>query len=124
MSPQKKYDIIRIPSKDWNNIAETVSLDGSYSEEIKNEIWTALEHIEFLLEIWIVLQMANGAVVKADILRDKESAEIYAERQRARLPKSTQVVSIKAGYRRVSRLDRKKRHLMQENAVLKKKASR
>jgi hypothetical protein len=26
---------------------ETVNLDGSYSEEIKNEVWTAIEIWEF-----------------------------------------------------------------------------
>ena len=60
MTRRKSYDIIRIPSNDWNNIAETVSLDGSYSEEIKNEIWSALENVRSLSDPWVVLQIKDG----------------------------------------------------------------
>lgn len=49
MTHRKSYDIIRIPSNDWDNLAETVSLDESYSEEIKSEIWSALENVKFFV---------------------------------------------------------------------------
>ena len=40
------YSVTRFPSDDWNNIMETVTLDGSYSEDIKNDVRTAVENME------------------------------------------------------------------------------
>jgi hypothetical protein len=46
MSRKVDYSVTRVPSNNWNNIMETVSLDGSYSDEIKDEVWTAIENME------------------------------------------------------------------------------
>jgi hypothetical protein len=40
MPKKTDYTVIRVPDNDWNNIMETVTLDGSYSDEIKDEVWT------------------------------------------------------------------------------------
>jgi len=99
MKPQKSYDIIRIPSDDWNNLAETLSLDGSYSEQIKNEVWSALEHIRFLSDPWVVVQITEGTPVKANLLADKEMAQKFAAKIKKKLPPDAHVLCIKAKYR-------------------------
>lgn len=102
MTSRKNYDIIRIPSDDWDNIAETVSLDGSYSEEIKNEIWSALENIRFLPDPWVVVQITVGTPPKAYLLADKEEAQKFAEKIKKKVPHNTSVLSIRARYRQSS----------------------
>ena len=94
MSPRKSYDIIRILSDDWDNIAETVSLAGSYSEEIQNEIWSALENIRFLSDPWVVVQITAGASPKAYLLTNKEEAQKFAEKIKKKVPPNTAVLSI------------------------------
>ncbi|GEM_PF-5209161 len=39
MPKKTDFTVTRIPSDDWNNLMETVALDGTYSEEIKNDVW-------------------------------------------------------------------------------------
>ena len=102
MSPRKSYDLIRIPSDDWDNIAETLSLDGSNSEEIKNEIWSALENVRFLPDPWVVVQITAGTSPKAHLLRDKEAAQKFAEKIRKRVSSNTLVLSIRARYKQLS----------------------
>jgi hypothetical protein len=46
MSKRINYSVTRVPSNDWNSIMETVSLDSSYSDEIKEEVWSAIENME------------------------------------------------------------------------------
>ena len=102
MTRRKSYDIIRIPSNDWDNITETVSLDGSYSEEIKNEIWSALENVRSLSDPWVVVQIKDGVSAKANLLANKEAAQKFAKRIKGNLPSNVQVLCVRARYRQSS----------------------
>lgn len=102
MTHRKSYDIIRIPSNDWDNLAETVSLDESYSEEIKSEIWSALENVNFLSDPWVVVQITDGLFAKANLLANKEAAQKFAKRIKKNLPSNVQVLCVRARYRQSS----------------------
>jgi len=99
MTSRKSYDIIRIPSNDWNVIAETVSLDENYSEEIDNEVWNALENVRFLPDPWVLVQITDGISTKADLLADRKTAEKYTKKIKGNLSSTTQIYCIRARYR-------------------------
>mgnify|MGYP003407043154 CR=1 FL=1 len=60
MPKKTDYCVTRVPSHDWDNLMETVTLDGTYSEEIKSDVWSALENMEDFSEPWIVIKIKNG----------------------------------------------------------------
>lgn len=74
---KKKYDIIRIPSDDWETIMETVTLDGSYSEEIKKDIWKAIENVEFITDAWVVVTIDESKNTRAFIFSSEKTATAY-----------------------------------------------
>lgn len=98
MSPKIEYSVTRVPWNDWNNIMETVSLDGSYSEEIKNEVWTAIENMEDFSKPWVVVEINNNRPI-AKIFRDEETARKYIKRIKKRLPKKSQILCLRAEYK-------------------------
>jgi len=81
MRKKTEYSVTRVPDDDWNNLMETVTLDGSYSKEIKNEVWTALEHMKDYSEPWVVVTINNGKET-AKIFNKEELARKYVERKR------------------------------------------
>lgn len=91
------YSVTRVPSDDWNNIMETVTLDGSYSEQIKNEIWTALENMEDFSNPWVAIKIQNGKAT-AKIFGDKDLAHKYIENLKKKSNKNEQYFCIKATY--------------------------
>jgi hypothetical protein len=74
MSKNTDYTFVRVPDNDWNNVMETVSLDGSYSDEIKEEVWTAIENMEDFSYPWVVVKIANGKAT-AKIFNNKDTAQ-------------------------------------------------
>lgn len=60
MAKMNDYSVTRVPTDDWNNIMETVTLDGSYSEEIKDEVWTAVENMEDFSNPWVFIKIKDG----------------------------------------------------------------
>ena len=50
----------RVASNDWDNLMETVTLYRSYSEEIKNEVWIAIENMEDFSNPWVVVKIRDG----------------------------------------------------------------
>lgn len=97
MSPKIEYSVTRVPWNDWNNIMETVSLDGSYSEEIKNEVWTAIENMEDFSDPWVVVAIHDGPMI-AKIFNKEETARKYIKRIKKRLPKNSQILCLRAEY--------------------------
>lgn len=97
MSKKIEDSVTRVPSNDWNNIMETVSLDGSYSEEIKNEVWTAIENMEDFSNPWVVVEIRDGKA-SARIFGDKDTAQRYMENSKRRSKASDQYFSLKARY--------------------------
>jgi hypothetical protein len=91
------YSVTRVPSNDWNNIMETVSLDGSYSEEIKNEVRTAIENMEDFSSPWVVMKIRDGKA-SARIFGEKDTAHRYIENSKRRSKASDQYFCIKATY--------------------------
>jgi hypothetical protein len=91
------YSVTRVPSNDWNNIMETVSLDGSYSEEIKNEVWTAIENMEDFSNPWVVVKILNGKT-SAKIFGDKDAAQKHIEKSKKRSQGKEQYFLVKASY--------------------------
>ena len=85
MASKKSYTVTRVPSNDWDNLMETVSLDSSYSEEIKGEVWSALENMEDFSEPWVVVKIKNGNAI-AKIFRDEQSARKQVEKSKGKLP--------------------------------------
>jgi hypothetical protein len=102
MTSRKSYSIFRIPDDDWNNITETVTLDGSYSEEIKNEIWNALENITTLSDPWVVIQVTEGGSARANLFADKKAAQKYAKRVKKNLPKNKLLLCVRAPFKQSS----------------------
>ena len=74
MVDKVNFSVTLVPSNDWDNIMETVTLDGAYSEEIKNEVWSAIEKMEDFSKPWIIIR----------IKEEKASAEIFPNEQIAR----------------------------------------
>ena len=98
MSPKIEYSVTRVPWNDWDNIMETVSLDGSYSEEIENEVWTAIENMEDFSNPWVVVAIHEGPII-AKIFNKEEAARKYVKSIKKRLPKTSQVLCLKAEYK-------------------------
>ena len=57
---------------------ETVSLDGSYSDEIREEIWTAIENMEDFSYPLLVVKIANGKAT-AKMFNNKHTAQNYID---------------------------------------------
>lgn len=91
------YSVTRVPSNDWNNIMETVSLDGSYLDEIKEEVWTAIENMEDFSNPWVVMKILNGKT-DAKIFGDKDAAQKYIEKSKKRSEENEQYLLVKASY--------------------------
>lgn len=96
MAKKNDYSVTRIPTDDWDNIMETVTLDGSYSEEIKNEVWTAVENMEDFSNPWVVIKVENGKA-SAKIYGREESARKYVEKMKKKA-QSEQVFCVKGQY--------------------------
>lgn len=96
MGARITYSVTRVPDDDWNNLMETVTLDGSYSEEIKREVWTALEHMKDYSSPWVVVTMKDGKET-AKICNTEESARKYVKRTR-RKSQNLRFLCIKATY--------------------------
>lgn len=79
MAGKKYYSVTRVPSDDWDNIMETVTLDGSYSEEIKDEVWTAIENMEDFSLPWVVVKVENGKA-SVRIFSNEEAARKYTKK--------------------------------------------
>ncbi len=97
MARKVDYSVTRVPSHDWNNIMETVTLDGSYSEEIKNEVWTAVEHMEDFSTPWVVVNIRDGKA-SARVFGDKNVAQRYVENLKKKSKRGEQYFCIKATY--------------------------
>lgn len=97
MEKNTDYTVVRVPDNDWNNIMETVTLDGSYSEEIKNEVWTAIENMESFSYPWVVVKIINDGM-SAKIFSSKDAAEIYITNSKKRSKANAQYFCIKATY--------------------------
>jgi len=95
---KSKYSVARAPSNDWDNIMETVTLDGSYSEQIKNEIWTAVENIQFYSYPWVVVKISKGKS-SAKIFSNKETAQKYFSKEQKKLNPNEQVFCVQGQYR-------------------------
>jgi len=96
MGARIAYSVTRVPDDDWNNLMETVTLDGSYSEEIKNEVWTALEHMKDFSEPWVVVTIKDGKET-AKIFNKEKPARKYVERVK-RKSQSHQLFCVRAQY--------------------------
>ncbi len=92
------YSVTRCPSNDWNNIMETVTLDGTYSEQIRNEVWTALEHMQDYSNPWIVIEIKDGKI-NAAIYPNEEAAKRKVAKIKKRLP-NTKLFYAEGKYRR------------------------
>jgi len=97
---KKKYDLVSITSNGWDSIMETVTLDKSYSQEIRDEIWGAIETVEFLPFPWITLEIKDGKPKKALLFQDEKAALKYAEKAQKKLSEKTQIFCIKTKYQR------------------------
>jgi hypothetical protein len=91
------YSVTRVPSNDWDNLMETVTLDGSYSEEIKNEVWTAIENMEDFSNPWVIVKIRDETA-SAKIFNNKDVAIKYLEHLRKRAKGNEQYFCIKATY--------------------------
>ena len=96
MAKKNDYSVTRVPTDDWNNIMETVTLDGSYSEEIKDEVWTAVENMEDFSNPWVVIKIKDGKA-SAKIFGMEEYARNYVEKIK-RKAQSEQVFCVKGLY--------------------------
>jgi hypothetical protein len=76
---------------------ETVTLDESYSEEIKDEVWIAIENMESFSFPWVVVKIADGKA-SAKIFNNKDSAEKFIERAKKKSSANEQYFCIKATY--------------------------
>ena len=91
------YSVTRVPTKDWDNIMETVTLDGSYSQEIKDEIWTAIGNIEDFSYPWVVVIIKEG-MSTARIYSNEETARKQFERLK-RQSSDAQLFFVKGEYK-------------------------
>jgi hypothetical protein len=76
---------------------ETVSLDGSYSDEIRAEIWTAIDNMEDFSNPWVVVSI-RAEKIKAKIFNNKEAAQEYINKAKKKSNTSEQYFCIKATY--------------------------
>lgn len=95
---KKSYTVVRIPDNDWENLMETVTLDGSYSEEIKNEVWTAVENVQFYSSPWVVIRISEGKS-NAKIFSNKDFAQEYLVEEQKKLKPNQQLYCIQGQYR-------------------------
>jgi hypothetical protein len=72
-------------------------LDGSYSDEIKNEVWTAIENMESFSTPWVVVKIINGKA-SAKIFNNKASAQKHIERANRKSSANEQFFCIKGYY--------------------------
>lgn len=98
MAKKTEYTVTRVPVNDWDNLMETVTLDGSYSEEIKNEIESALENMEDFSEPWVVVTIKGGKAM-AKIFPNEQTARKYVGNSKAKLP-DQQVFCVKGQYQK------------------------
>ena len=98
MAKKTEYTVTRVPVNDWDNLMETVTLDGSYSEEIKTEVKSALENMEDFSEPWVVVKIQNGRAT-AKIFSDEKSARKLAGNSNGRFS-NEQVFCIKGQYQK------------------------
>jgi len=96
MGKKTEYCVTRAPEDDWNNLMETVTLDGTYSEEIKNEVWTALEHMEDYSNPWVVLTIKDDKGT-AMVFSNEKLARKYIEKAN-RKSQGHQLFCVKARY--------------------------
>jgi len=76
---------------------ETVSLDGGYSDEIKEEVWTAIENMEDFSHPWVVVKIVNGKT-SARIFGEKNAAIRHMETSKKRSKVGGQYLCIRAKY--------------------------
>ena len=91
------YTVVRIPNNDWDNLMETVTLDGSYSDEIKDEVWTAVENVQFYSNPWVVVRV--GSKPNAKIFSNRDSAQKYFLKEQKKLKPNEQLFFIQGQYR-------------------------
>jgi hypothetical protein len=96
MAKKNDYSVTRVPTNDWDNIMETVTSDGSYSDEIKNEVWTAIENMEDFSEPWVVIKIKEGKA-NVKIFGREKSARKYVENIK-RKSSSEQLFCVKGQY--------------------------
>jgi hypothetical protein len=92
------FTVARVPDNDWNNLLETVTLDGSYSEQIKDEVWTAVENIRFYSNPWIVVKISKRKS-SAKIFSNKEAAQRYFFKEQKKLKPNEQAFCVQGQYR-------------------------
>jgi hypothetical protein len=98
MAKKTKYTVTRVPANDWDNLMETVSLDGSYSEEIKDEIESALENMEDFSEPWVVVTLKEGKAA-AKIFPNEQFARKFVGNSNGKLS-GQQVFCVKGQYQK------------------------
>jgi|SRR5215216_3568666 len=97
--PKKiSYSMARVPDDDWENLMDTVTLDGSYSEEISNQVWSALENMEYFSNPWVIIKIKNDRVT-AKIFSNQESAQKYAETVKNKLSANEKIFCVKGQYK-------------------------
>lgn len=92
------YTVARLPDNDWDNLLETVTLDGSYSDEIKDEVWAAVENVQFYSNPWVVVKIGDGKS-SAKIFRDQETAQKYFLKEQKKLKRNEQIFCVQGQYR-------------------------
>ena len=92
------YTVARVPDNDWDNLLETVTLDGSYSEQIKNEVWTAVENIQFYSNPWVVVKIGYGKS-SAKIFSVQGTAQKYFLKEQKKLKPNEQILCVQGQYR-------------------------
>lgn len=97
MAKKIDYTVTRVPSKDWDNVMETLTLDGSYSDEIKKEVWAAIENMEGFSNPWVVVKIVKEKA-SATIFGDKDAVTRYIENSRKRSKADGQYFLINAKY--------------------------
>lgn len=74
---EQNYDYVRVPSNDWDILMETVALDGSYSKDIKQDVWKAMDNIKHISSPWIVFSLDPEYITQSYVFVDEESAKSY-----------------------------------------------
>ena len=72
-------------------------MDGSYSEEIKNEVWTAIENMRFYSNPWSI-RISEGKL-NAKIFSNKDFAQEYFVEEQKKLKPNQQIYCIQGQYR-------------------------
>ena len=82
MAKKTEFTVTRVPVNDWDNLMETVALDGSYSEEIKTEVESALENMEDFSEPWVVIKIKNGKAIAKIFPNEKLARQLVENSKR------------------------------------------